>query len=65
MSNLRPASELAEKGSKPFPNESPEYRTARTKLRDGSETLDDRSRLYGEMLVTCAACHTSLAVSPH
>ena len=32
MSNLRPASELAEKGSKPFPNESPEYRTARTKL---------------------------------
>lgn len=39
--------------------------TARTKLRDGSETLDDRSRLYGEMLVTCAACHTSLAVSPH
>ena len=32
MSELRPASELAEKGSKPFPNEPPEYREARTKL---------------------------------
>ena len=40
-------------------------RSARTKLRDGSETLDDRSRFYGEMLVTCAACHTSMAVSLH
>src|SRR5580765_6849303 len=29
---LAPASELAAKGSKPFPNESPEYRKARTKL---------------------------------
>ena len=32
MSELRPAAELAEKGSKPFPNESAEYRAARTKL---------------------------------
>lgn len=27
---------------------------------DQSETLDSRTRLYGEMLVTCAACHKSL-----
>ena len=32
MTELRPASELAELGSKPFPNESLEYRAARTKL---------------------------------
>ena len=32
MSELRPASELADKGSRPFPNESSEYRAARTKL---------------------------------
>src|SRR3954466_8483147 len=32
MSELRPARELAQKGSRPFPNESPEYRQARTKL---------------------------------
>lgn len=32
MTDLRPAEELAEKGSKPFPNESPEYRAARTRL---------------------------------
>ncbi len=25
--------------------------------RDGTETLDERARLYGEMLVTCSACH--------
>jgi len=29
---LRPAAELAERGSKPFPNESAEYRQARTRL---------------------------------
>jgi predicted dithiol-disulfide oxidoreductase (DUF899 family) len=29
---LKPAAELAERGSRPFPNESPEYRQARTKL---------------------------------
>lgn len=28
--------------------------------RDGTETLDERARLYGEMLVTCAACHATL-----
>ncbi len=27
--------------------------------REGAETLDERARLYGEMLVTCAACHAS------
>ena len=32
MTGLRPASELAALGSKPFPNESPEYRAARTRL---------------------------------
>jgi predicted dithiol-disulfide oxidoreductase (DUF899 family) len=32
MSELRPASELAEKGSKPFPRESAGYRDARAKL---------------------------------
>ena len=32
MSELRPAAELAAKGSKPFPHESPEYREARTRL---------------------------------
>jgi predicted dithiol-disulfide oxidoreductase (DUF899 family) len=29
---LKPATEMAERGSKPFPNESAEYRAARTKL---------------------------------
>ncbi|MEJ8846119.1 DUF899 family protein [Variovorax rhizosphaerae] len=32
MQNLPPAAELAQKGSKPFPNESPDYRKARTAL---------------------------------
>jgi len=32
MNELRPAAELAEKGSKPLPNESAEYRAARTRL---------------------------------
>ena len=32
MTPLKPAAELAERGSKPFPNESPEYRAARTRL---------------------------------
>ena len=32
MSELRPAAELAAKGSRPFPRESADYRAARTKL---------------------------------
>jgi predicted dithiol-disulfide oxidoreductase (DUF899 family) len=32
MAILRPAAEMAAAGSKPFPNESPEYREARTAL---------------------------------
>ncbi len=35
-------------------------RTALTAHRDQTETLDERGRLYGEMLVTCAACHQKL-----
>jgi hypothetical protein len=27
-----------------------------------TDTLEDRTRMYGEMLVTCAACHSSLHV---
>ena len=43
--------------------------TALAHHQDQSETLDSRTTTYGEMLVTCAACHTSLyrsglAVSP-
>jgi hypothetical protein len=32
--------------------------------RDQSETLDSRTAAYGEMLVTCSACHSSLQASP-
>ena len=39
-------------------------RSALAKYIDGSETLDERARLYGEMLATCAACHRSLAPKP-
>lgn len=34
--------------------------TALDRHRSQSETLDSRSATYGEMLVTCAACHSSL-----
>lgn len=39
-------------------------RTALEKHVDGSETLAERARLYGEMLVTCAACHRTLGARP-
>lgn len=32
--------------------------------RDQSETLDSRTTTYGEMLVTCSACHSSLQAAP-
>jgi cytochrome c553 len=35
-------------------------RSAMTAHREQTETLDERGRLYGEMLVTCAACHQQL-----
>jgi predicted dithiol-disulfide oxidoreductase (DUF899 family) len=43
MSDLRPASELAEKGSRPFPNEPADYREARTKLL--AEEIDLRRHI--------------------
>ena len=39
---------------------------ARAQLANRSATgLDDRARAYGEILVMCAACHTSLHVQLH
>lgn len=35
-------------------------RSALAKQKEGAETLEDRARVYGEILVTCAACHSSI-----